>query len=72
MRLNACQLFENGTPRISQPCTLLPHLQTLPQHEGEKANQVMRLNAVFCADFTCQRCEPFCARLLLAKTSHLQ
>jgi hypothetical protein len=45
--LNARKLFENGTRRISEPCALLPHLQTLPQHEGEKANQDMRLNAVF-------------------------
>ena len=46
MRLNACQLFENSARRISEAGTLLPHLEALPQHEGEKANQDMRLNAV--------------------------
>ena len=46
VRLNARKLFENGVRRISEPGTLLPHLKALPQHEGEKANEDMRLNAI--------------------------
>jgi hypothetical protein len=46
VRLNARKLFKNRARRISEPCTLLPHLKALPQHEGEKANQDMGLNAI--------------------------
>jgi hypothetical protein len=46
VRLDACQLFENGAWRVAETSALLPHLQAFPQNEGEKANQNMGLNAV--------------------------
>src|SRR5580692_7626664 len=46
VRLNARELFENGARRVSEAGTLLPHLQALPQHEGEEADENVRLNAV--------------------------
>jgi hypothetical protein len=46
VRLNARELFKNRARRISKVRTLLPHLQALPEHEGEKANEDTRLNAI--------------------------
>ena len=46
VRLNACEFFEDGARRIAETCALLPHLEALPQHEGEKADQDMRLHAI--------------------------
>ena len=46
VRLNACELFQDGARRVSKPGTALPHLQALPQNKGEKANQDVSLNAV--------------------------
>jgi len=37
MRLDARKLFEDRARRVSKACALLPHLETLPQHEGEEA-----------------------------------
>jgi len=44
--LNACELFQDGARGIAETCALLPHLQALPQHEGEKADEDMRLHAI--------------------------
>ena len=44
--LDARQFFEDGTRRVSEPGALLPHLQTLPHHEGEEAHQDVGLNAI--------------------------
>ena len=46
MRLDARQLFEDRTRRISKAGALLPHLEALPQHEGKKADEDMSLDAV--------------------------
>src|SRR6185437_8135620 len=46
VRLNASQLLEDGARRASEPGALLPHLETLPSNEGEKANEDVSLNAV--------------------------
>src|ERR1700737_1643393 len=46
MRLNAGKLFKDGAGRISQACALLPHLQGLPEDEGEEADQDMCLDAI--------------------------
>ena len=46
MRLDPRELFEDRTRRISEACSLLPHLEGLPQHEGKKADEDMSLNAV--------------------------
>ena len=46
VRLNACELFEYRARRVSETCALLPHLEALPQHEGEKADEDMSLNAL--------------------------
>ena len=47
MRLDACKLFEDGSRRVSESRAVLPHLEALPQHEGEEADENMGLNAVF-------------------------
>ncbi len=44
--LNARQLFEDGARRVAEACTLLPHLEAFPQHEGEEANENVSLNPV--------------------------
>jgi hypothetical protein len=46
MRLDPRQLFEDRTWRISEACSLLPHLEALPQHESKKADEDMSLNPV--------------------------
>ena len=46
MGLDARQFFKNRARRISQARAALPHLKTLPQHEGEKAHEDMSLNAI--------------------------
>ena len=45
-RPDARQLFEDRTRRISKACALLPHPEALPQHEGEKSDEDMRLAAI--------------------------
>lgn len=42
MRLDPRELFEDRTRRISEACSLLPHLEGLPQHEGKKADEPER------------------------------
>ena len=44
--LNARKLFQDGARGIAEACTLLPHLEALPQHEGEKADEDMSLHAI--------------------------
>jgi len=44
--LNARELFEDGAPRISETGAALPHLQRLPQHEGEKTDEDVCLHAI--------------------------
>src|SRR4029077_1930590 len=46
MRLNTCEFFKDRSRRVSEARMLLPHLEALPQHEGEKADQDMGLNAI--------------------------
>ena len=46
VRLNARELFEDCARGVSEARTALPHLQALPQHEGEKADEDMGLNAI--------------------------
>jgi hypothetical protein len=46
VRLNACELFEDGTCRVSEAGALLPHLEALPQHEGEEAHEDVGLQTV--------------------------
>ena len=43
VRLNACEFFEDRTWRVSEAGALLPHLEALPQHEGEEAHEDMDL-----------------------------
>jgi hypothetical protein len=45
VRLNSCEFFEHRARGISETGALLPHL-ALPQHESEKADQDMSLDAV--------------------------
>ncbi len=45
VRLNACELFEYRPRRVAKAGALLPHLEALPQHESEKADKDMSLNA---------------------------
>ena len=45
--LNARQFLEESPRRVSEACTLLPHLKAFPQHESEEANENMSLNPVF-------------------------
>jgi hypothetical protein len=47
MRLNARKLFQDGTRRIPQACALLPHLQSLPEDEGEETDEDVGLDAIF-------------------------
>ena len=46
MGLDTGQLFENGARRVSEAGALLPHLEALPEREGEKANENVSLNAI--------------------------
>jgi hypothetical protein len=43
---NASKLFEDRAWCITETGALLPHLEALPQHKGEKANEDMRLDAM--------------------------
>jgi hypothetical protein len=45
VRLNSGELLEHGARGISETGALLPHLEALPQHESEEANQDMSLDA---------------------------
>ena len=45
IRLNAREFFEHGSWGISETSAALPHLEALPQHEGEKADEDMSLHA---------------------------
>jgi hypothetical protein len=45
VRLNSSELFEHSARGVSEPGALLPHLKTFPQHEGEKADKDMSLDA---------------------------
>src|SRR6516162_9830343 len=44
--LDAGELLENGTRRVAEAGAALPHLQAFPQHEGEEADEDVRLDAV--------------------------
>src|SRR5206468_13033892 len=44
-RLNAREFFEHGSWGIAETRAALPHLEALPQHEGEKADEDMCLHA---------------------------
>ncbi len=46
VRLNVCQFFEDGTRRVSETGTLLPHLKAFPQHVSKEANEDVSLNPV--------------------------
>src|SRR5260370_18093235 len=46
IRLNARELFEHGSWGIAETSAALPHLEALPQHEGEKADEDMCLHAI--------------------------
>src|SRR6185312_1910761 len=46
IRLDTCEFFENRTRRVSKAGALLPHLQALPQHECEEANEDMGLDSI--------------------------
>src|SRR5271166_3757696 len=46
VRLDARQFLEDGARRVAETGTALPHLQTLPQHEGEEADEDVSLHAV--------------------------
>ena len=43
MGLDAGKLFEEGARRVSETRALLPHFETLPEHEGEEANEDLGL-----------------------------
>ena len=45
VRLNSCELFEHRARGVSETGALLPHFEALPQHESEKADQDMSLDA---------------------------
>ena len=47
MRLDASAFFEDRARRVTETSALLPHLEALPEHESEKANEDMRLDAIF-------------------------
>ena len=47
VRVDACQFLENGARRVTETGALLPHLQALPQYEGEEADEDVGLNAIF-------------------------
>ena len=42
--LDAGKLFEDGPRRVAEARALLPHLEALPQHEREKANEDVGLD----------------------------
>jgi hypothetical protein len=44
--LNALEFFQDGARRIAETGAALPHLKALPQHEGKKADEDMRLHAI--------------------------
>ena len=44
MRLDAGKLFEDGPRRVAEARALLPHLEALPEHEGEEANEDVGLD----------------------------
>ena len=44
--LDACQFLEDGPRRIAETGALLPHLQGLPQDEGEEADEDVGLHAI--------------------------
>jgi len=46
VRLDARQLLQDGPRRVAQTSAALPHRQALPQHEGEEADENVRLHAV--------------------------
>jgi len=46
IRLNARELFEHGSWGIAETSAALPHLEALPQYEGEKADEDMCLHAI--------------------------
>ncbi len=47
-RATGCvQLFEDRSRRVSETEALLPHLEALPQHEGEEADEDVGLDAIF-------------------------
>ena len=45
--LDAREFFEHGARGVAEARTLLPHLQALPQHEGEKTDEDVGLDAIF-------------------------
>ena len=47
VRLNAGEFFEERARGVSDAGALLPHLQSLPHHEGEETDKDMGLNAIF-------------------------
>src|ERR1700722_18680156 len=47
VRLDAGKLFEDRARRVSEAGALLPHLQALPQHKGEEADEDVGLDAIF-------------------------
>ena len=46
VRGNARELFEDGARGVSEARAALPHLQALPQYEGEETDEDVRLNAI--------------------------
>ncbi len=46
MGLNVCEFFEDRARRVSEAGAALPHLEALPQHEGQKAYEDVSLDAV--------------------------
>ena len=44
--LDARKLFEDCARRVSKARALLPHLEALPEHEGEEANENVGLDPV--------------------------
>ena len=44
--LNAFELFQDDARGIAETCAALPHLESLPQHEGQKADEDMSLYAI--------------------------
>jgi hypothetical protein len=44
--LNAGELFQDRARGVSEAGAALPHLQALPQNEGEEANQDVSLDAI--------------------------
>ena len=46
VRLNTGEFFEQRARRVSETSALLPHLETLPEHEGEEAHKDVGLQAI--------------------------